>query len=159
VLVDHYPVAFQQASQDRLWPVADFSGFRVSRLVASIRSCPPAEQARHHFTLACRTIAPLDVDSVVLLAGDELALAVAATADHPSELSPFVIGLTFGPPGVEPAGTLVPYQLERGTQTVTWKTPRPVRASCTQGLWAEVLGPMCLDRAARAREAPAGRVA
>jgi hypothetical protein len=98
--------------------------------------------------LACRTLAALDVDSVVLLAGDDLALAVTASADHPSDLSPFIIGLIVGPAGIDPAGTLVPYQLDRGTGTVTWREPRPVRASTTRGLWAEELAPLCLDRAA-----------
>jgi hypothetical protein len=80
--------------------------------------------------------------------GDELALIVSASADHPSDLSPFVIGLTYGPAGVEPVGRLVPYQVNRRSGTVTWGEPREVRASRTQGLWVEVLGPMCLARTA-----------
>jgi hypothetical protein len=82
-----------------------------------------------------------------------LALIVSASADHPSDLSPFVIGLTYGPAGVEPVGRLVPYQLDRHSGTVTWGTPRQVRASHRKGLWAETLGPMCLTRAALTGEA------
>jgi hypothetical protein len=153
-LVSGYPVDYDPVRQDRLRPTAEFIGYRNSRLVASISSRPAsAETAVDQFKLVCRTLAALDVDSVALVAGDELGLAVSATADHPSDLSPFVIGLTFGPAGVEPAGRLVPYQLDRQSRAVIWGEPREVRASPGQGLWAEVLGPMCLDRATVAAEA------
>jgi hypothetical protein len=153
-LVEHYPVVYDKTGAELLRPTAEFSGFRGSRLVAAISMHPASPvHVRDHFTLACRTLAGLDVESVALLAGDELALAVTASPDHPSDLSPFVIGLTFGPAGVEPAGALVPYQLDRNTGLVTWKGSRPLRASRTQGLWAEVLGPMCLNRTTAAGEA------
>jgi hypothetical protein len=153
-LVEHYPLVSDKTGAERLRPTAEFSGFRGSRLVASISTHPASPiHVQDQFTLACRTLAALDVESVALLAGDEMALAVTASPDHPSDLSPFVIGLTFGPAGVEPAGTLVPYQLDRNTGTVTWKASRPLRASCTQGLWAEVLGPICLNRTTGAGEA------
>jgi hypothetical protein len=149
MLVAGYPVVADPTGRDRLQPTAEFIGYRNSRLVASISSRPISRQAAvDQFKLACRTLAALDVDAAALLAGDEFALTVSASADHPSDLSPFVIGLTFGPAGVEPAGRLVPYQLDRHSGTVTWGTPREVRASGRQGLWAEVLGPMCLSRAA-----------
>jgi hypothetical protein len=146
-LVGQYRVAYAQAvAQGRRLP-AEFNGFRGGRLVASIASRPvDPTTAVEPFRLACRTLAALGVGSVALLVGDELALTVTASADHPSDLSPFVVGLTFGPAGVDPAGTLVPYQLDR-TGTVGWGAPRPVRASTSQGLWVEVLGPMCLARA------------
>jgi hypothetical protein len=115
--------------------------------VVSISSRPTSpETIVAQFKLACRTLAALEVDEVAVVAGDELALAVSATADHPSDLSPFVLGLTFGPADLKPVGRLVPYQLDRQSWAVIWGEPREVRASSTQGLWAEVLGPMCLDR-------------
>lgn len=148
-LVSGYPVDYDAVRWDRLRPTAEFIGYRNSRLVASISSRPTAPQtAVDQFKLVCRTLAALDVESVAVVAGDELALTVSASADHPSDLSPFVIGLTFGPAGVEPAGRLIPYQLDRHNAAVAWGEPREVRASRTQGLWAEVLGPMCLNRAA-----------
>ncbi|HEX5877214.1 MAG TPA: hypothetical protein VF468_02670 [Actinomycetota bacterium] len=100
----------------------------------------------------------MEVDSAAVVAGDELALIVSASADHPSDLAPFVIGLTYGPAGAEPVGRLVPYQLDRHSGTVTWGTPRQVRASLRQGLWAETLGPMCLTRTAVADEATLARL-
>jgi hypothetical protein len=146
-LVTQYRPAYEQAIADRVRPAAEFSGIRGGRTVAWISSRPAsARTALEPFKLACRTLAALDVDSVVLLAGDDLALAVTASADHPSDLAPFIIGLIVGPPGVDPAGTLVPYQLDRGT--VTWREPRPVRASTARGLWAEELAPTCLNRTA-----------
>jgi hypothetical protein len=148
-LVTHYRPTYEQAIADRVRPAAEFSGIRGGRTVASIISRPAsARTALEPFKLACRILAALDVDSVALLAGDDLALAVTASADHPSDLSPFIIGLIFGPAGVDPAGTLVPYQLDRGIGTVTWREPRPVRASTTRGLWAEELAPTCLNRTA-----------
>lgn len=155
-LVAHYRLAYEQAGTDQRRPGAEFSGFRDGggRLVAWIGSRPASPAtAVEPFKLACRTLAALEVDSVALLAGDELALAVIASADHPSDLAPFIVGLTFGPAGVEPAGTLVPYQLDRQGGTVIWGPARPVRASNTKGLWAEVLAPLCLDRAVAASEA------
>jgi hypothetical protein len=147
--VTQYRVAYEQTIADRVPPPADFSGFRDGGLVASIASRPRSPKPPiEPFRLACRTLAALEVDWVTLLVGDELALAVTASADHPSDLSPCIVGLAFGPAGVKPAGTLVPYQLDRRTGTVTWEEPRPVRASTTQGLWAEELGPTCLDRTA-----------
>jgi hypothetical protein len=147
-LVGHYQRAYEQTAQALERPAAEFVGLRGSGQVASISSRPGPEQVRECFTLACRTLAVLDVDWVALLTGDELGLAVIASADHPSDLSLFIVGLTFGPPGVEPAGILVPYRVDRGTRTVTWGPARPVQASVTHGLWAEELGPTCLDRAA-----------
>lgn len=147
-LVAGYPVAFEETGQARLRPSAEFIGYRDSRPVVSISSLASPQTAVDQFKLACRTLAALDVDSAALVAGDELALLVSASADHPSDLSPFVIGLTYGPVGVEPVGRLVPYQVDRRSGRVTWGEPREVRASRTQGLWVEVLGPMCLARAA-----------
>lgn len=148
-LVTQYRVAYEQALADRVQPQADFSGFSGFRTVASIESRPTSPKPPiEPFSLACRTLAALEVEWVALVAGDELALAVTASGDHPSDLSPFIVGLVFGPAGVKPAGTLVPYQLDRRTGTVTWGEPRPVRASTTHGLWAEELGPTCLDRTA-----------
>jgi hypothetical protein len=152
-LVEHYRLAYEQAGQERSQLAAEFSGFRGGRLVASIDSRPASpETLVDQFKLACRTLAALEVDSVALLAGDELALAVTASVDHPSDLAPFIVGLIVGPAGVEPAGMLLPYQLDRRAGTVTWGPPRPVQASGTQGLWAEVLAPLCLNRAAVADE-------
>jgi hypothetical protein len=150
-LVQHYRLAYEQAGQRRSQVAAEFSGFRSGQLVASIDSRPASpETLTEQFQLVCRTLAALDVDSAALLASDELALAVTASSDHPSDLAPFIIGLIVGPAGVEPAGTLIPYQLDRPGGTVTWGPPRPVRGSGTQGLWAEVLAPMCLNRSAPA---------
>jgi hypothetical protein len=148
-LLQQYRVAYEQTGLDLLRPAADFIGMRGARQVASISSRPASpEDFLERFALACLTLATLEVDWVALLAGDERALAVTAPTDHPSDLALFVVGLTFGPAGIEPAGTLVPYELDRDTGTVTWQAPRPALASCTQSLWAEVLGPMCLERPA-----------
>jgi hypothetical protein len=153
-LLEQYRVAYEQTGQDLMRPAADFIGMRGSRQVVSISSRPASpEDFLERFTLACLTLATLEVDWVALLAGDERALAVTAPADHPSDLALFVVGLTFGPVDVEPAGTLLPYELDRDTGMVTWQAPRPVQASCTHGLWAEVLGPMCLARPAVAGKA------
>ena len=152
-LIAGYPVVYEGTGQARLRPSAEFIGYRDSRLVVSISSPASPQTAVDQFSLACRTLAALEVDSAALVAGDELAKIVSASADHPSDLSPFVIGLTYGPAGVEPAGRLVPYQLDRHSGTVTWGTPREVRASHRQGLWAETLGPMCLARSALTGEA------
>jgi hypothetical protein len=147
-LVAGYPVVYEGTGQARLRPSAEFIGYRDSRPVVSISSPASPQTAVDQFKLACRTLAALEVDSAAVVAGDELAKIVSASADHPSDLAPFVIGLTYGPAGVEPAGRLVPYQLDRHSGTVTWGTPREVRASHRQGLWAETLGPMCLARSA-----------
>jgi hypothetical protein len=147
-LVAGYPVVYEGTGQARLRPSAEFVGYRDSRPVVSISSPASPPTAVDQFSLACRTLAALEVDWVALVAGDELALIVSASADHPSDLSPFVIGLTYGPVGVEPAGRLVPYQLDRHSGTVTWGEPRQVRASHRQGLWVEELGPMCLTPSA-----------
>lgn len=152
-LVAGYPVVYEGADRARLRPSAEFVGYRNSRPVVSISSPASPQTAVDQFSLACRTLAALEVDWVVLVAGDELALIVSASADHPSDLSPFVIGLSYGPAGVEPAGRLVPYQLDRHSGTVIWGTPREVRASHRQGLWAETLGPMCFTRPALTDEA------
>jgi hypothetical protein len=147
-LVAGYPITHEGTGQARLRPSAEFVGYRDSRSVVSISSLASPQTAVEQFKLACRTLAALEVNSAALVAGDELALIVSASADHPSDLSPFVIGLTYGPAGVEPVGRLVPYQVDRRSGTVTWGEPREVRASRTQGLWVEVLGPMCLARTA-----------
>jgi hypothetical protein len=155
-LIRGYPVDPDAARPDRLRPTAEFTGYHASRPIALI-SCRPAAPATavDQLRLVCRTLAALEVDSVALVAGDELALLVSATADHPSDLAPFVIGLTFGPAGVEPVGRLVPYQLDRRSRAVTWGEPREVRASHAHGLWAEVLGPMCVTRGAAGDATPA----
>lgn len=146
-LLEQYRVAYEQTGQDLLRPAADFIGIRGSRQIASISSRPASpEDFLERFTLACLTLATLHVDWVALLAGDERALAVTAPADHPPDLALFVVGLTFGPAGIEPAGTLITYELDRDAGVVTWGAPRQAQASCTHGLWAEVLGPMCLER-------------
>jgi hypothetical protein len=152
-LVAGYPVVYEGTGQARLRPSAEFIGYRNFRPVVSIssRACP--QTAVDQFGLACRTLAALEVDSAAVVAGDELALIVSASADHPSDLAPFVIGLTYGPAGAEPVGRLVPYQLDRHSGTVTWRAPRQVRASLRQGLWAETLGPMCLTRPSLTGEA------
>lgn len=148
-LVGGYPIVPDPTGRARLQPAAELSGYRDSRLVVSILIRGASlGTAVDQLKLACRTLAALEVDSAALLAGDEFALTVSASADHPSDLIPFVLTLTWGPPGIEPAGRLLPYQFDRHSGTVTWGTPRPVRASRTQGLWAQVLGPMCVDRAA-----------
>jgi hypothetical protein len=152
-LVAGYPVVYEGTRRARLRPSAEFIGYRNARPVISISSSASPQTAVDQFKLACRALAALEVDSAALVAGDELALLVSASADHPSDLSPFVIGLTSEPVGVEPVGRLVPYQLDRHSGTVTWGTPRQVRASLREGLWAETLGPMCLTRAALTDEA------
>jgi hypothetical protein len=58
----------------------------------------------------------------------------------------FVVALTVGPGDADPAGTLIPYRLERDSGAITWVPSRPVVASCADGLWAKVLGPLCLRR-------------
>jgi hypothetical protein len=142
------PVVYEGTGQARLRPYAEFTGYRNWGAVISISSPAAPQIAVDRFRLACRTLAALEVDGATLVAGDELALMVSASADHPSDLSPFVIGLTYGPAGLEPGGRLVPYQFDRHSGTVTWGDPRQVRASHRQGLWVEELGPMCLTRAA-----------
>jgi hypothetical protein len=73
VLVGRYPVVYEPTGQDRLRPTAEFSGFRNSRLIASISSRPAAPRTVvEQFKVACRTLAALEVDSAVLLAGAEL---------------------------------------------------------------------------------------
>jgi hypothetical protein len=140
---------YERTALDLARPGAIFAGFRGTQQAASISSRPPVPEAFvERFTLACRTLAVLEVDWAALLTGDEFALAVTAPADHPAELDLFVVALTVGPAGASPTGTITPYRLDRDTGAITWGSPRPARASCSQGMWAQALGPLCLDRAA-----------
>lgn len=154
-LIMQYRAAYERTALDLVRPAADFVGFRAGRQVVSVSSRPPApEDLLERFTLACLTLGALDLDWAALLAGDELGLAVTDPADHPRDGSLFVIAVTVGPADASPAGILTPYQLDRNTGILRWGAQRPLDASCTDGLWARVLAPMCLGL-----QGPTGRAA
>jgi hypothetical protein len=148
---------YELAAREQARPAAIFVGFRARRQVASIssRPSPTYEDLANRFTLACLALGALEVDWAALLAGDEFAVAVTDPADHPADGSLFVIALTVGPAGAGPAGTITPYQLDRGTGTLSWGAQRPVGASRVNGLWARVLAPMCLGGQGQAPVGPA----
>jgi hypothetical protein len=142
-----YQAAYERTALDLARPAADFIGFRGGQQVASISCRPPSPDSLvDRFTLACQTLGALDLDWAALLAGDEFALAVTAPGDHPADPGLFIVALTVGPGDVDPAGTIIPYRLDRDSGVITWAPSRPVVASCTDGLWAKVFGPLCLRR-------------
>jgi hypothetical protein len=155
-LLAQYRAAYERTAADLVRPAANFVGFRYGRQVVSISSRPSSREALlERFTLACLTLDSLGVDQLVVLAGDEWAAVLLAPEDHTANLDLFVVLLGVRLIGAGSAvGLLTPYTLDRGTGTVTWATPRLLDVSCSKGLWAEVLAPMCF-----ARTAPTGQAA